>query len=149
MCDVSLNKYDYKCRTDFISTLFSMLTENIYLDPSSAEFLINTIRHISLTDQRIEDYNKYALIMLHLENCVHPQKNDLKSSVEIGQILAGFPLVEKVLIKSKYQYINSLSESTARDLTQPGMYLEICAYKYTHSHTFIYTPTSVIFYILV
>uniref|UniRef100_A0A0A1WUS9 Proline-, glutamic acid-and leucine-rich protein 1 n=1 Tax=Zeugodacus cucurbitae TaxID=28588 RepID=A0A0A1WUS9_ZEUCU len=123
ICDVPLwNKYDYEYRADLISTLFSMFTANIYLDLPSAEILINTLCHSPLIDERIKENNKYKLIMLYLESCVHPQKNNLKSSIEIDHIhiLAGFPMVEEASIKSKYPIQNSnSSESFAGVISQP------------------------------
>ncbi|XP_049318427.1 uncharacterized protein LOC105226812 isoform X6 [Bactrocera dorsalis] len=118
MYDLSLNKYNYECRTDFVSNLFSMFTANIYLDPSTAEIFVNTLRHIPLTDQRIEDHTRYALMMLHLESCIHPQKNNLKSSIEID-LGIGFPMLEDISIKSNYEDINKMNVKSTRDITQP------------------------------
>ncbi|XP_049318424.1 uncharacterized protein LOC105226812 isoform X4 [Bactrocera dorsalis] len=119
MYDLSLNKYNYECRTDFVSNLFSMFTANIYLDPSTAEIFVNTLRHIPLTDQRIEDHTRYALMMLHLESCIHPQKNNLKSSIEID-LGIGFPMLEDISIKSNYEDINKMNVKSTRDITQPA-----------------------------
>lgn len=137
MYDVSLNKYNCECRTDFVSTLFSMFTANIYLDPSSAEILVNAIRHIPLMDQKIQDHTKYALMMLHLESCIHPQKNNLKSLIEIDHVPIGFPMVEYFSIKSKYEDINRMSENSAKDITQTGMCLEFCINIYIHYITLL------------
>ncbi|XP_053962815.1 uncharacterized protein LOC128866253 [Anastrepha ludens] len=114
MCDASLgSQHYYEHRCDLIKLLFALLTAKIYLRPSSAEVLINIIRESYLTLERTDVRHKCEIIFLYLENCIHPQKDDFKHSIDLRSIQGSEPFENGV-----YSQFSSISAENNYTLTE-------------------------------
>ncbi|XP_067621258.1 uncharacterized protein [Eurosta solidaginis] len=70
---------------DFLHVIFAMLKTRNFFSPSCAEAFINIAREIYLEDQRSKMRYNNALILLNLENYIHPQKDCLKYQMEVNR----------------------------------------------------------------